>query len=425
MTAPLHLGSRAAKRIVSGDANLCIVGDSLSSHANSPRNIGGIIRTWDVLIKGMFAPGRILAANEGVNTFVSADPPGQTTVEVGTNWPLAAVKNDFPMVGNQIALGVNYATNATIIRPALIKATFDLAKRGNWLEAGDLTGRWVYFRTGAEPNLLNVTYRRETSASQQFTGIDLSTNGSAGTTFIDRNFPASDGAHASNTDMFWQGSTNDESGTTINLIGTRWWRTDITNGLQISSIARGGWGVQTHLDPGADANGKYTDVELENYMTIAGNPNIFMIQIGQNDAALSKAQFKTHLLAVIARYKARASAVGTVDPLFLLVSTWDTASDNTRFIEYAEAMAEISTSDPSVDFNNLRRRVENKHGAWATWQATLTDGGVHQKDTDAADEFMSLVFEGIMEAILGLNRQGIRGAYAEYHGRARKGRRYP
>ncbi len=396
----VNLGAYA-NRMLAGYANICLVGDSLSTIGATPRHLGGILRTFNRPCVGLFTPGYASASNEGINNF-SSPAPLQLTAPGGT-LAVEGVTNDWPMSASEISLGLNYTDNQNMNRPALIKSTLDLMPyEGNPTEGGSWNMTFVYRRTGTEPTDLSINTRIEGTNSTRHSGLNFTTNGVAGTTSYDLAFPATDGSHASDTDIYIGGGATNETGTKITILGLRWYKPSATEGYEVCGIGQGGWSTSDHLASGGDE--KYTDAEFENFLTLAGNPNCFQIQIGQNDG-LTKAAFKANVETIISRIKARCAAVGTVNPLFLLVSTWDTLSDNSRFIGYADAQREIASGDGDVAFVDLRRKVELKYGAWNDWKGTLLHAdGVHQKDTAAADEFMTLLYDEF--AIAGAGESG-------------------
>ncbi|MCH2138503.1 MAG: hypothetical protein MK074_05580 [Phycisphaerales bacterium] len=188
---------------------------------------------------------------------------------------------------------------------------------------------------------------------------------------------------------------NCTEGSTFYHVGQVIWRTDVP-GLQVDSIAEGGFTVEHHLTEA----GHYDDEALQRYLLATRQPNCFMILLGQN---MSWAQmqdieglWRSHVTQLIDRYRSAALAVDAdANPLFLLVAPWSTNDDSDRHHRIALVLADIAMQTADVGLVNLHLAA----GAHAYLQGTVLPDGVHYGDDASANLLAGLVWEQLQREL--------------------------
>jgi lysophospholipase L1-like esterase len=158
----------------------------------------------------------------------------------------------------------------------------------------------------------------------------------------------------------------------------------VGQGIFFGYAGHGSWGVENHsreagrliTADGTPYTGRYTDSALvADYL--AYRWNVVMIMLGANDAALSKAQWKSEMAILLQRHRNAAAAAGMPSPDFVGVSTYDLSDNNVLQVEKAEAWNELAREHADVEFCDARGAVERQLGKYSDWQPTQATDGVH------------------------------------------------
>jgi hypothetical protein len=164
-----------------------------------------------------------------------------------------------------------------------------------------------------------------------------------------------------------EGGTTPAANANLIVLGTRFYAGD-ADGFQMTNIAWGGKGIDYYLNPS-----NTSDANLAGFLN-GTDSNLAMVWIGTNDAgSLTKEQYKAKVEQLIDRYKVARPGME-----FALVSTYN--MNNDVMPQYAEALDEVATSDPSVLFLNLNAVA----GDYAFLNNTYLFDGVHPTDEGAA-----------------------------------------
>jgi hypothetical protein len=183
-----------------------------------------------------------------------------------------------------------------------------------------------------------------------------------------------------NTRGFLSTWSETETGAIITISSIAFKLTDAPVGLFHGYAGHGSWGIRNHsssagvsiiTDP-PTYTGRYDDDALAASYE-AHRWGIVLVWIGANDAALSKAQFKTELNLLLARHRSVA-ATKSITPIFVLVSQYDLSNANTLQVEKAEAMQEVATANSDVEFVDVRAAVNGAYGTYSEFSSLLQDG---------------------------------------------------
>ena len=160
-----------------------------------------------------------------------------------------------------------------------------------------------------------------------------------------------------------------------------------TYGIFWGYTGHGSWTPQNHstqagfaLTPQAEAayTGRYDDSALINDHA-AYKWNVVIVWLGANHGNLTKEQFKAQMRLIRERQKMAARAAGNPEPVFVFVSQYDLANDNTITRTQAAALEELVRDEfMDADFFDARQTVENTLGAYSVFAPVdLNVDGVH------------------------------------------------
>ena len=395
-----------AQRIAHEDCRLLIVGDSNSLKGNNHRMIGGICRTWhpDQFV-GRVSPGaasvdegvQILTSSNGLNVQGRAiEHVGSGDLDMWSNGQDGFIPN---RAWDMVATGTGLSSNALYCTAQLTR--LDEYAGGDWSSGGNMRTRLIFAHDQTGYSQLRYRARRG-PLSGAFTTFSPHHDAQRPMIdWIDADVPQTNGSIFTEvrTPESWtsdgQGGAgpcpdNCTPGRTLFHVGQLIWRTDVP-GLQIDSVAEGGFTVADHLAPW-----QYDDDALQGYLAATRNPNCFMVLLGQN---MNEAEsqdigglWKSEVVALIERYRAASLEVDpTGDPLFILVSPWSTNDTSTRFPQINTALTDIAMARSDTGFINMHLLS----GAHRYLNGAVLFDGYHAGNDAAADLFAELLWNQI------------------------------
>lgn len=170
-------------------------------------------------------------------------------------------------------------------------------------------------------------------------------------------------------------------------------------GIRLAYMGGGGFKTENHRygnqGPSVPGNnnrpGYYSDASAQAYMDLM-ETNIVLIQLGANDGNLTG--FTDHIEAVIERYRGLRSGLK-----FVLVSQYDVTSTASRWAEQAEWSRNFagSSGNEDVAFIDVRNANDDANGPYASWQAALLQDGVHPNDAGST-AFAKFMWDAIIQS---------------------------
>ncbi|MCH2136073.1 MAG: right-handed parallel beta-helix repeat-containing protein [Phycisphaerales bacterium] len=412
--APARVGlAPIATRIAHEDCRLLIIGDSNTVKSALHSTVGGVCRTWqpDQFV-GRVSSGTpasdegfvITTAQGGFDLFPRAIyHVGSGNHHVWSNGQDAFVPN---RALDMVTTGTGLSSNAHYCAGALTR--LDEYPGGDWTSSGHLKARLMFAR---DPSGLSELRYRALRGNANGPWVSLSPRSEADRAWIDwvdATIPQGSGTVTTQvrTPEGWtsdgQGGAspcpdNCTAGETFYHVGQVVWRTDV-QGLQVDSIAEGGFTVEHHLT----SAGHYDDEALARYLDATRRPNCFMLLLGQNmtweQMQDVEGLWRDHVLALMERYSAAALSLDLdADPLFLLVAPWSTNDDSDRHHRMAAVLSGIAADRPDTGFVNLHLVA----GAHRYLHGDTLPDGVHYGDNEAADLMAGLMWEQIERELAG------------------------
>ncbi len=421
--APIRQGVEPmAQRILHEDCRLLIIGDSNSVKESSPRMLGGLMRTWnpDQWV-GRVAPGTV-SVNEGVkvisnSTGVDVTPRKIFDTQTGDPATWSNGQDGFiPTYGLDYVTdgsGLQYWSDYVIARLTRLEEYMG----GDWTDGAPMKARLVYAHDDEGIQRLRYHARRGEAEGPytEFWPFDADAD-RPWIDWVEVDVPSGSGevSAAVQPPQGWLSEGNGgpypcpqncESGKRFFYLTQVLWRTDVP-GLQIDAVAEGGFTAEDHLA----SSGHYDQQAIEGYLAATREPNLFMLLLGQNMSTSEHksvpVNYKAHILGIVDRYRDAALAVDpNADPMFLLVSPWQTGALD-RFFEAAQALNEIAESRPDVGFINLMAlggHYDLNRGVY------LQMNGVHFETDEGADYFCGLIWDQLERAAAGKVDQAVPG----------------
>lgn len=412
--APARIGlGPVAQRIAHEDCRLLIVGDSNSVKSAVHSTVGGVCRTWmpDQFV-GRVSPGTA-SSDEGIritSSHTGLDVTARAIFHVGTGDPHTWSNGQDGFIPNRawdmVSTGTGLSSNVSYCVCELTR--LDEYPGGDWTADGSLRARLIYAHD--QTGLTQLRYRASRGVVSgpfaAFTPHDDAAR--AWIDHVDADVPDGDGLVSTQirTLADWtsdgQGGAgpcpdNCVPGRSLFHVAQLIWRTDV-EGLQVDSIAEGGFTVADHLA----AAKHYDDDALRLYLEATRNPNCFMLLLGQNmtwpQMQDIEGLWRSHVLELVERYRSAALEVEPGgDPLFLLVAPWSTDDDSDRNGRMSLVLADIAASRPDTGFVNLHLVA----GANRYLRPGTLPDGVHYGDDDAADLLTGLIWEQIQRELDG------------------------
>lgn len=389
----------------SGYANVMIIGDSLNSNAASPRVMMGYMQKWRPLAwRGITTQGINSVQDQGTAVFnepsaaqanISTIRPGQLYYD-GTNGHVPFITKfykfnstgDFPNFGTMITMQLWYENYS--------------AWSNDWSNNTNLTARVMYL---SDPNFTEVAFNGQLRNGSQVGSTHRQGNEAVrGIYWEDVSVPASTGTSSI---MGWFQSWNQNESvanfSTFAPVATRIYNPSLTTGLELSYVGYGGFTTRTHYSGEALTNidgfnftGNYTDASITQFIN-ATQANIYLIWLGQNSAfdewdGVSIRNYSSNIIGVMDRYtrvhhQANITAGKTQ---FILVSTYDTSEDNTKFVQIENALENITrnqlntnmvtaniAANATIALIKLRQFVNDSNGSYANWGSVYTGDTVH------------------------------------------------
>lgn len=414
--APARHGlAEIAQRIKHEDCRLTLIGDSNSLREKEPRMLGGIMRTWNPdHWAGRLAPG-VNSSDSGIRINCSETGlvvTGRPVWDAATGDPSVWSNGQdgfIPTRGWDISTdGTGMARFAPYAAARLTR--LDEYIGGDWTANTPMKARLVFAHDPTGMPSLRYLARRDgvSGVSVNFTPRDPDAI-RPWIDWVDVDIPAGTGEVSSEvrTPVGWlhedKGGPfpcpdNCTAGQTFFHATQVFWRTDVP-GLQIDSIAEGGFTVEDHLPE----SGHYDDAALQGYLDATRRPNVFVILLGQNmtqeQAADIEGLWRSKMEAVIERYRAASLANDSgADPQFLLLAPWQTGNLN-RFYAMANVLYEIADDRADTGFINLMAV------AGSIYENRILDyiegSSVHFLNDQGANYFTGLIWEQIERELAG------------------------
>jgi len=183
--------------------------------------------------------------------------------------------------------------------------------------------------------------------------------------------------------------TEDESTMQAQLLSLGLRCTNKTSGVFWSYIGNGSWTTKCHSSSTGELvtadspsyQARYSDEALVAEIKAFGL-NCFGIWLGQNSAAdewdgASIKQYKTNILAVIARYRAACATAGVSSPVFVLFSSYDASDTNAKWVQMAQALLEVAQANDDCEYVDIRGYVQDTLGNTTARLATYPGDPVH------------------------------------------------
>lgn len=402
-----------AQRIAHEDCRLLIIGDSNSIKSGPNSTVGGVCRTWkpDHFV-GRVSPGTV-SSNEGIRIMTSATGLNvipRAVYHVGNADPHIWSNGQDGFIPNRAMDMISTGTGlASVAHYCVCELTrLDEYPGGDWTLGGTLKARLIFAHDQSGFSQLRYRARRDTQNGPyvNFTPHDEADR--AWIDWVDADVPDGTGTVTTQvrTPADWTSSgqggpspcpENCTPGHSLFHAAQMIWRTDV-EGLQVDSIAEGGFTVADHLTGASH----YDDDALRLYLAATRSPNCFMLLLGQNMTVAQlmdiEGLWRDQVLELINRYRNTSLDVDPDgDPLFLLVSPWSTNDDSGRFHRMALVLADIAEIHPDIGFVNLHLTA----GAHRYLNGETLPDGVHYGDDEAANLLTGLIWEQIQRELDG------------------------
>lgn len=408
-----------SQRIYQEKANVLFLGDSINSNSNTPRMFYGYINKWlPTNWRGLILQGASGVSDQGsvVGNEPSSAQADSWTLEAGSimnstrtnisQWNLQKTK--FYSIKTDLATGTTIYSS---------KITNFPNWSNDWTNNSNLTIRFLYLSSvnGTQLRVRNVWRNGTTSPGLTISYLNQTTQG---VNYIEHNYSNYNVTGTSATGAIL--TTTNANETAINqtefyILGTRIFRNDISTGLQIGYAGGGGFTTLSHsrygdvltLD-GVSTNTSYSDEALRKWMEY-NDLNTFIIWLGQNSAgdewngALTR-NYTQNINHILRRYSEEytEAAYSNDTPYFVLVSTYDTSSDNVRHVAQEADLVNITVNNTiagiQVGMIKLRNYINDTNGTYTNWNNTYTSDGIHPT-LAGAEYFAQVLWDNIFLAL--------------------------
>lgn len=384
MTAPLqHRIGAIVRRMRYGEANVVVYGDSIWAQTSTPRCHEGVRNVWrPVAWKGWAGP--VIPSGADIITIVYATGSGKTvTSRAPGDTFYSGASAVCPIQAGDATWTSNLGAFGTIAEGSISAANLAAFMGGDWAEGRTCTSRFVYWGSATTTsNVGSNEYRNNVSVGFVAT-VALTQSG--GYQNFDRTIDTTTGWPL---ERVWGASPNiDETGSDLALLLFRLWVPSRT-GMQFCAISNGGWTAADHTD-----TAKCSDANHQAFLSAIGTPNVVIIQIGQNltagESSAIATTWKTNVEAMVNRVRTALSNLGETDPLFLLVSQYDTNKGETTHEAMNQALYELARDTSDVAFLNLHRIA----GPFARLDNLYLSDSIHP-NAAGANHFARKIWEG-------------------------------
>ncbi len=385
-------------RLQHGTANMVLVGDSIVANIATPRIQYGIIRQWTPdRWRGVITTTSTGVTDQGTQTqnvpagTSFSSNPGDVLADGSIGW------NPVPV--NTYNITPDQAFGTTFLGQTVAASSYHVWRNvtgvDDWTAGANLTARFIYLSNLSSPRILLVFKLRNNT---NLGGITADLNNSVKNIYWYDANATNNLTGTTVTGIFPTSSNNGNFNETLFPIyqpfGTRIFRRDITTGLQVGTLATGGFTTHNHTNSSTPA---YSDQGLQRWM-LANELNTFFIWLGQNSApdewnGNNIGNYQTNIENIIRRYiqsynnvSANYSVGASEKPFFVLVSTYDTANNNTKFVQQEQALYNISrhynnisgiANLAEVAYLGLRDKLNVTNGSFVTWNITYLVDGTH------------------------------------------------
>lgn len=400
--------------LVSGDANIMIVGDSI----NNP-GVAGFMRIgyklqwspnyWKGIAQALgvgnsIANGTLIQGGYGSNVtgYSLPGPEPLSDVTRGTPYEGIQVAPQGSQTAKNVQSGDNSGAEAAAYEAYRLNAVassfagfMGTSQTTSIVNNTQTTARLLIY--AAQDTSISIRWRLGNGGGWNAVTTPFPYELSAGYNVVEREFPnagtLADAGGA--TKIFMTGNDLDS----IQLIAATYLDKGVTNGMQMAYVGGGGWKTEHHQHSnestalvGSVAYNQrriwYTDDAIKEYINFMGS-NIIMIHTGANDGDSSA--YTDHIEAVINRYRGLKSGLK-----FLIINQYDLTNDS-RGEERGHFLNSLAGSEgfEDVAFIDLRKRMFDVNGLWSTWQSTYLGDGIHPNQA-GSELFASYEWDAIV-----------------------------
>jgi len=338
--------------------------------------------------------------NQLAGSFVAGQTlsDGVTVVPANSGWPFAGRWNT-----GDVGFGTVFTRWAASTHRPL---------RGDFTSGQPVTFELGLLKSDVGNQTVTPRYQRNSTNIQVLANVNLGSVLPAGISVQSFSFNASATSVGSvGSELMLLYSAENDTNKGLFVCGCTMAVTGRTGGVCLDSYAFGGWSAFDHLPP-ADGGLSHTDAQLTQRNNLFDTwPDVIFIQLGTNmelDEITGSVEpiWAERIVSIIDRRVALASAAGRPAPLFVLVATWQADGTVGRWQAIADYLYDIAQNRSDCAFLNLYKIINDKHGAYSTWQGTLLSDGIHQS-TAGADEFGRLLWQEIVRASTPSGYRGI------------------
>lgn len=178
----------------------------------------------------------------------------------------------------------------------------------------------------------------------------------------------------------------EQPGSSIILGGARIWNEERDKGIQWGMAAASGAQAREHDRVPMEAWQTYIEFQqADTYILQLGVNDLFNGPVKTGAAAAEQIRLLVEKITE-AHARAQANDPEIQDPLFLLISMWDSHNpgqgaylDNTEWRLLAEAQGELALERTDIAFIDLRAMVEAENGQWWLWKDLRLRDRIHPK----------------------------------------------
>jgi lysophospholipase L1-like esterase len=412
--------------LYAGAANMVFVGDSITVMTSTPRIEYGVVQEWQPLnwagiiqpaISGVSDQGGAVYNEPTSSANYTIMQPGQIYSDGTSGYNLQGAR--------YYNFTADLGTGGTMMRILINTVSF---ANQSWFNNTAFRSRFFWASSAANNMSVDVRIGKEQLDGNVVSGSSIySTNQTPmGIYWNDQNISPSNGAlYIGN---YLQSTAQNENNTIWKPLAANIRRIDINNtGLLFGQIGSGGFTTRSHARGGEvlnissypiNTNTSYRDDALQQWIS-GNNLNIFIIWLGQNSAydewdGSSIRNYTSNVVSIVDRYttvwyQAKANSTEMTNftkPYFILLSTYDTSSSNSRFTLMSAALRNITLTqsrypnigaNASVAFLDLEQKVYDLNGSYTLWQGSYLSDGVHPSSSGAR-AFSKYIWEEVMHA---------------------------
>jgi hypothetical protein len=373
--------------IKSGQCNLCIVGDSITSKSVPPRIPGGIHRTWEPdLWVGRVAHAHRTWNTDGARVEYSSDPGVQSIAQNPGDVFTGGQSAISPVRSLDITCIDNLNEGVVILDTWLNR--MDEYYGGDWTDGVEVVARAVYWQDAGMLDAVTIQGLRAGAVASDSGAFSML--GTPGVASIDVNCGAGSGEVRA---RYRAAVSYDETGDRFYNLTTRFYRPGVV-GFQLDSISNGGWTAGRWLE-----EWRVSDENLAAYLE-ATDANVFVIWLGTNMTTAEHSDvsglWRAHVESIIDRLRAAYATYATPgEERFVLVVPYPKSPfPDQRYFQMESTLNAVAQDQSETMFVNLFRYFWDGDGS-PTYGG---DDNVHPETDEEADIIAAAVWEILMWA---------------------------